>query len=80
MSKSTYPLKLPSSIKAAAAELAREESVSLQFIAAVAEKVGVLRTTAEFLGERASNAKPEDLLRYVRAAPRVPPVVGDEPG
>lgn len=82
MSKSTYPLKLPSSIKTAAAELAREEGVSLnQFIAAaVAEKVGVLRTTAEFLRERASNAKPEDLLRYVRAAPRVPPVVGDEPG
>jgi hypothetical protein len=75
-------LKLPSSIKAAAAELAREEGVSLnQFIAAaVAEKVGVLRTTAEFLRERASNAKPEDLLRYVRAAPRVPPVAGDEPG
>jgi hypothetical protein len=82
MSKSTYPLKLPNSIKTAAAELAREEGVSLnQFIAAaVAEKVGVLRTTAEFLRERASDAKPEDLLRYVRAAPRVPPVVGYEPG
>jgi len=81
MSKSTYPLKLPSSIKTAAAELAREEGVSLnQFIAAaVAEKVGVLRTTAEFLRERAGNAKPKDLLRYVRAAPRVPPVAGDEP-
>lgn len=81
MSKSTYPLKLPTSIKTAAAELAREEGVSLnQFIAAaVAEKIGVLRTTAEFLRERAGDAKPEDLLRYVRAAPRVPPVPGDEP-
>jgi hypothetical protein len=81
MSKSTYPLKLPTSIKTAAAELAREEGVSLnQFIAAaVAEKIGVLRTTAEFLRERAGDAKPEDLLRYVRAAPRVPPVTGDEP-
>lgn len=80
MSKSTYPLKLPNSIKTAAAELAREEGVSLnQFIAAaVAEKIGVLRTTTEFLRERAGDARPEDLLRYVRAAPQVPPVPGDE--
>ena len=82
MSKSTYPLKLPHSIKAAAAELAREEGVSLnQFIAAaVAEKVGVLRTAAEFLRERAGDARPQDLLRFVQAAPRVPPMPGDEPG
>ncbi len=82
MSKSTYPLKLPNSIKVAAAELAREEGVSLnQFIAAaVAEKVGVLRTTAEFLRERSVNAKPEDLMRYLRAAPKVPAVAGDELG
>lgn len=79
-SKGTYPLKLPSSIKDAAAALAREEGVSLnQFIAAaVAEKVGVLRTTAEFLRERASDARPEDMLRYIRAAPKVTPVPGDE--
>ena len=72
-------MKLPNSIKAAAAQLAREEGVSLnQFIAAaVAEKVGVLRTTAEFLREHAGDAKPKDLLRYVRAAPKVPPMVHD---
>ena len=35
MSKSTYPLKLPTSVKTAAARLAREDGVSLnQFIAA----------------------------------------------
>lgn len=45
----------------------------------MAEKVGVLRTAAEFLRERAGDARPEDLLRYVRAAPQVPPVAGDEP-
>jgi len=80
MSKSTFPLKLPNSIKAAATELAREEGVSLnQFIAAaVAEKVGVLRTAGEFLRERAGSATPEDLLRYVCAAPRVQPAAGDE--
>jgi hypothetical protein len=49
-----------------------------QFIAAaVAEKIGVLRTTAEFLRERAGDSKPKDLLRYVRAAPKLPPMVHD---
>jgi predicted HicB family RNase H-like nuclease len=45
MSKSTYPLKLPTSVKKAAAELAATDGVSLnQFIAAaVAEKVVSLR-------------------------------------
>lgn len=82
MSKSTYPLKLPNSIKLAAAELAREEGVSLnQFIAAaVAEKVGVLRATAQFLRARSGDAKPEDLMRYLRVAPKVPAVAGDELG
>lgn len=80
MSKSTYPLKLPTSIKEAATRLAREDGVSLnQFIAAaVAEKVGVLQTAAEFLRERAGDARPEDMLRYIRTAPKVPPVPGDE--
>ena len=42
MSKNTYPLKLPTSVKKAAAELAATDGVSLnQFIAAaVAEKSG----------------------------------------
>ena len=49
-----------------------------QFIAAaVAEKVGVLRTTAEFLRERAGDSRPKDLLRHVRAAPKLPPMVHD---
>lgn len=82
MSKSKYPLKLPNSIKTAAAELAREEGVSLhQFIAAaVAEKVGVLRNTAEFLRECSGDAKSDDLLRCARAAPQLLPVAGDELG
>jgi hypothetical protein len=79
MSKSTYPLKLPNSIKEAAAELARVDGVSLnQFIAAaVAEKVGVLRTASEFLKQRAGNSTPQDLVRYLRAAPKAIPVKGD---
>lgn len=80
MSKSTYPLKLPSSVKNAAAELAKLDGVSLnQFIAAaVAEKVGTLRTAAEFLQERAGTAKPKEMIKYLRRAPKVIPEKGDE--
>jgi predicted HicB family RNase H-like nuclease len=55
MSKATYPLKLPTSIKEAAAWLAKEDGVSLnQWIAsAVAEKVGTVQTAALFLEQRA---------------------------
>jgi hypothetical protein len=64
MSKNTYPLKLPTSVKKAAAELAAADGVSLnQFIAAaVAEKVGSLRAADDFLRERAGTAKPKDML------------------
>jgi hypothetical protein len=66
MSQSTYPLKLPASVKkAAAVELAASDGVSLNpFIAAaVAEKVGCRRTAHEFLRERAGTAQPKDMLR-----------------
>jgi hypothetical protein len=80
MSKNTYPLKLPTSVKQAAAELAKEDGVSLnQFIAAaVAEKVGTLRTAREFFAERIGNAKPEDLRKILDKVPARPPVPGDE--
>ncbi len=80
MSKSAYPLKLPTSVKNAAAELARLDGVSLnQFIAtAVAEKVGTIRTAREFLPERAGKARPQDMLRYLKRAPKVAPEPGDE--
>jgi hypothetical protein len=80
MSKSTYPLKLPTSVKNAAAELAKLDGVSLnQFIAAaVAEKVGSIRTASDFLRTRAGSAKPKDMMKYLRRAPRVAPMTGDE--
>ena len=79
MSKSTYPLKLPSSVKNAAAELAKVDGVSLnQFIAAaVAEKVGTLQTARVFLQERAGSAKPKDLVKYLRRAPKASPPEDD---
>ena len=80
MSKGTYPLKLPASVKNAAAQLAKTDGVSLnQFIAAaVAEKVGSLRTAETLLAHRAGKARPKDLLRYLRRAPKTAPVSGDE--
>ena len=75
MSKSAYPLKLPASVKAAAARLAKTDGVSLnQFIAvAVAEKVGVMETAQEFLRRRAASAKPRDLLKFTRKAGKEAP-------
>ena len=80
MSKSTYPLKLPTSVKNAAAELAKLDGVSLnQFIAAaVAEKVGTIRTARDLLRERAGSAKPRDMMKYLRRAPKAAPIAGDE--
>ncbi|MGH8252077.1 MAG: pilus assembly protein HicB [Steroidobacteraceae bacterium] len=79
MSKNTYPLKLPTSVKKAAVELAASDGVSLnQFIAAaVAEKVGSLRTARDFLRNRAGPAKPKDMLKYLRRAPKVAPKAED---
>ena len=75
MSRSAYPLKLPASVKAAAARLAKSDGVSLnQFIAvAVAEKVGVLETAEQFLKRRAGHAKPRDLLKFSRKAGKETP-------
>jgi predicted HicB family RNase H-like nuclease len=48
---STYPLRLPRSVKLAAEKLAKEEGISLnQLVAtAVAEKLAAMRTAAFFL-------------------------------
>lgn len=74
MSKATYPLKLPASIKAAAARLAKQDGVSLnQWIAtAVAQKIGVVETAAEFFQQRAGRAQPGALERIMRKVPDVP--------
>ena len=54
MSKATYPLILPTSVKTAAARLAREDGVSLnQWIAAaVAQKVGAWKQRPTFQATR----------------------------
>jgi hypothetical protein len=79
MSKATYPLKLPASIKAAAARLAKEDGVSLnQWIAAaVAQKVGVVETAAAFFQRRAGSATADDLQRILEKVPDASPAPED---
>ena len=79
MSKSTYPLKLPTSVKTAATRLAKADGVSLnQFTpAAVAEKPGVIETARELLERRAGDARPKDLLKYLRKDGREQPAETD---
>jgi hypothetical protein len=79
MSKASYPLKMPISVKTAAARLAKADGVSLnQFIAvAVAEKVGAIETADAFLRLRAAKAKPADLMKFLRSAPNVKPADSD---
>ncbi|HTV53618.1 MAG TPA: pilus assembly protein HicB [Terriglobia bacterium] len=80
MSKATYPLKLPLSVKKAAQRLAQEDGVSLnQWIAvAVAEKIGVVETAAEFFKRRAGHAKGAGLMRFLRHAPDTRPEAEDQ--
>ena len=80
MSKASYPLKLPASVKAAAARLAKEDGVSLnQWISvAIAQKIGVVETASDFLKGRADKARPEDMLPFLDKAKLETPPVGDE--
>jgi hypothetical protein len=77
--KATYSLKLPLSIKKAAPRLAQEDGVSLnQWIAsAVAEKVGVVETAAEFFKKRAGKKTGDRLIDFLRSAPNVSPEPDD---
>jgi len=80
MSRATYPLKLPNSVKKAAQRLAKEDGVSLSksIAAADAEEVGVIETAAEFFKQRAGKAKGDGLMKFLRNAPRVAPEPEDQ--
>lgn len=80
MNRLTYPLKLPTSIKDAAARLAREDGVSLnQWIAsAVAYKVGAVETAAEFFKRRDAGHSLDELKSILDKVPDNPPEPGDE--
>ncbi len=76
---STYPLRLPRSIKAAAKKIAKEEGISLnQFVAtAVAEKLSAMKT-ATFFAERVERAVIESFQRILTRKGGEPPREGDE--
>ena len=75
-----YPLRMPASLKDAAARLAREDGVSLNqwIVAAVAQKIGAVETAETFLQKRAADAVPDDLARHLNRTPDIPPERGDE--
>jgi hypothetical protein len=77
--KTTFPLRLPRSIKAEVERLAREEGISInQFVAtAVAEKLAVMRT-AEFFAERRERADFAVFDRIMNRPGGEPPQPGDE--
>jgi hypothetical protein len=79
MSKATYPLKLPVSIKRAAERLAKQDGVSLnQWIAsAVAQKVGVVETAEKLFAGRSAGGDPSDLMAFLRRAPDREPAPHD---
>ena len=82
----TYPLRLPRSIKAAAERLSKADGTSLnQFVAtAVAEKIAVMETTAFFVERieraraRAARGAPSALLAALSRTDGEPPREGDE--
>ena len=76
---STYPLRLPRSVKAAAEKMAREEGISMnQFVAtAVAEKLATMRTAAFFL-ERKQRADWPAFQRLLNREGGEAPRAGDE--
>jgi hypothetical protein len=79
VSTRTYPLKLPTSLKEAAARLAKADGVSLnQWIStAVAQKVGVVETAADFLRRRAGAATGDGLSALLDRVPASEPVASD---
>ena len=73
-SASTYPLRLPASLKSAVAEISKEEGTSInQFVVmAVAEKISAMKTAA-FFATRAAEADIETALRILHRDGGKPP-------
>jgi hypothetical protein len=80
VSKATYPLELPTSIKTASARLAKEDGVSRnQWIAtAVVQKVGTVETAAKFFKRWAAGHSLDELDDILTRVPDRPPEPGDE--
>jgi hypothetical protein len=79
--KSTYPLRLPRSVKAEVERRAKADGISVnQFVAtAVAEKLAAM-STAEFFAERRTRADFKAFDRLMRRKSGEPPGRGDTIG
>ena len=77
--RSTYPLRLPRSLKAAVERLSKQEGTSInQFVAtAVAEKVSAL-STAEYFADHRNRADFEAFDRILNREGGEAPREGDE--
>ena len=75
---STYPLRLPISLKDAVAEASQRDNTSInQFVVvAVAEKLSAMKT-AEFFAERRGNAGPEAAISILSRDGGLPPYPED---
>ena len=75
---STYPLRLPMSLKTAVSEISKADGTSInQFVTtAVAEKLAVMKT-AEFFTARANRADVEAARRLLRRDGGQPPAPED---
>ena len=76
---STYPLRLPASLKAAVEKLSRRDGTSInQFVVvAVAEKIAAM-TTEELFAARRARADLAEFDRIMSRAGGAPPVAEDE--
>ena len=77
---STYPLRLPVSLKQAVERLSRQDGTSInQFVVlAVAEKIAVM-TTDEYFADRRGRADLQSFDRIMSRSGGEPPRRGDEP-
>ena len=77
---STFPLRLPVSLKAAVEKLAAAEGTSMnQFLVlAAAEKLSAITTAEAFFAERKGRGDPEAAIRFLTRKGGEPPRPDDE--
>ena len=75
---STFPLRMPASLKAAVARISKEDGTSInQFVTtAIAEKISAMKT-AEFFAKRGRNADIGAARRLIRREGGQPPDPSD---
>ncbi len=75
----TFPLRLPLSLKAAIAALAARDGISMDefIVMAAAEKLSAMHTAERFVAERRGRGDPDAAIRFLTREGGEPPQ-GDE--